>query len=112
MRAVPVRVESKARLGAEFTILNEKAPGRLDEMQRIWGAALLDVYPGNAAFTRIAGWKLLCELGWTARQWHRTVVRAAMLEERAKVSGWHALTTAMRLATRTSGRGLLPGGKV
>ena len=55
MRAVPVRVESKACQGAEFTILNEKAPGRLNDMQRIWGAALLDVYPGSAVFTRIAG---------------------------------------------------------
>ena len=103
MRAVPVRVESKACQGAEFTILNENAPSRLNEMQRMWGAALLDVYPGNALFTRIAGWKLLCELGWNARQWHRTVVRAVMLEERARLSGWHTLTAAMELAASTPG---------
>ena len=51
-------------------------------------------------FSAVSGWKLLVELGWTARLWLQAVVYAILLEERAAMSGWDLLTVVLR---RTQG---------
>ena len=80
VRAVPVRVETKACQGAEFTILNQNAPSRLNEMQRTWGAALFDVYPGTGQQNTRGVWLLYSrcdEQGWSSGV--RSVQAAAVL---------------------------------
>ena len=97
------RVETKVGQGIEFTILNPQAETKLNALQKMWGAALIDVYPGDPYFSRLAGWKLLRELGWPARLYHRALVKAIMLEERAQLSGWDTLTAALGLSGSITG---------
>ena len=54
-RVVPQRVETKVGQGIEFTILNPQAETNLNALQKMWGAALIDVYPGDLYFSQYAG---------------------------------------------------------
>ena len=90
-RVVPQRVQQKATFGMSLTVHNPAAESQLNALQRAWGAALLDLHPGDPQFTAVAGWKLLLELGWPARLWSMALAQAVMLEERAALAEWPLL---------------------
>ncbi len=102
-RVVPQRGETKVGQGIEFTILNPQAEAKLNALQKMWGAALIDIYPGDPYFSRLAGWEPLREFGWPARLYHRALVKAIMLGERAQLSGWETLTAALGLSGSITG---------
>lgn len=102
-RVVPKRVETKACFGIELTIVNKGAERKLNAMQRQWGAAVFGIYQGGPMFAEVAGWKLLVELGWRSRLWDRTVVKAVMLEVRAKLAQWSLLHDVLRISQGVKG---------
>ena len=96
MRVVPKRVATKACFGVELVVVNQGAPARLNAMQRYWVAAILGAFPGDPGSNRMAGWKLMVELGWTCRLWQWAVTKAIMLDERAHLSTWAPLKAVLR----------------
>ena len=109
-RVIPQRVESMACYGFELCIIAPTARSRLNSMQRMWGASMLGIFPGDPDFNRVAGWKLLVEMGWQGRLWHRAVVKALMLEERAALAGWAPLSAVLGHSKEVSGSWLRTAG--
>ena len=103
IRVVPQRVESRALHGQELVIVNDKAQAHLNSMQREWGAAIFGFFPGAPLYTEVAGWKLMVELGWRGRQWHRAVIKAIMAEERAWATDWGTLHDVFELSEKVDG---------
>ena len=103
IKVVPQRVESRALYGQELVVINENAPARLNATQREWGAALFGFFAGAPLYTEVAGWKLLVELGWRGRQWHRAAIKAVMAEERAWASDWETLHAVLKLSQEVDG---------
>ena len=103
VRVVPKRVVTKACFGVELVVVNQGAPARLNAMQRYWGAAILGAFPGDPGSNRMAGWKLMVELGWTCRLWQWAVTKAIMLDERAHLSTWAPLKAVLRHSRKVPG---------